>query len=90
MFGGKLFKRKDGKEITLLTPAGKGKKYSKELKDGHSYTNSGKLRTDEDGPIPLSNEQKAWRSGYLQARKDGAAAYKYNKNKKQTTRSRKK
>ena len=66
-----LFKRKDGKTVTLLNPGEKGKKFAQELRDNRKYTNDGKLKSD----APLSKEEKAWRSGYLSARKDSAAAH---------------
>ena len=78
MFGGTKIKDKKGRTITLLNPAQKGKKYSQELKEGYAISNSGKYRIDEDGPIPLTDTQKAFRSGYLSARKDSAKVYKHN------------
>lgn len=81
MFGGKKVKNKKGKTVTLLNPAQKGKKFSKELKEGYAISNSGKYRRDEDGPIPLSDTQLAYRSGYLDARKDSAKCYNYNQKK---------
>jgi hypothetical protein len=62
----------DGVEITFLTPAGKGAKYARELKDNKRYTNSGVEKTD----MPLTNCGKAYRSGYLRSRSDNAAVYK--------------
>ena len=81
MFGGTKVKNKKGKTVTLLNPAQKGKKYSLELKEKYAISNSGKYRVDEDGPIPLSDTQLAYRSGYLDARKDSARCYKYNQKK---------
>ena len=77
-----LFRRKNGKEVTLLNPSEKGRKFALELKEGHRYTNAGKLKADEDGPIPLSDTEKAWRSGYLSAQKDSANAWKARNKKK--------
>lgn len=90
MFGGKTITTKKGKKITLLNPSQKGKKFSKELKEGYAMSNSGKYRTDEDGPLPLSNTQKAYRAGYLDARSDNAKCFKHNKKKKQAARKTKK
>lgn len=77
-----IFTRKNGKKVTLLNPSERGKKFAAELKDGHMYTNSGKLKVDEDGPIPLSDTQRAFRSGYLSAQKDSANAWKAKQKKK--------
>lgn len=67
----------DGESVTLLNPSGKGEKFAKELKENQHYTNDGKLKTDDNGnPIPLTNEQKAYRSAYITALSDSAKAYK--------------
>ena len=69
---------KTGKEITLLNPNGKGKKYANELKYGYAKTNTlDTKRTQEGKAIALTDTQKAFRSGYLQARKDNARAFAY-------------
>ncbi len=60
---------KSGKQIRLLDPSEKAKRYSKQLKHG-SIRETGEL---------LSDEQKAWRKGYLSARSDSAMAYCSNK-----------
>lgn len=75
MFGGKKFKRKDGKEITLLSPKGKGKKYAAELRTGMHFRNDGEYKPDKNGEIGLTKEQRAYRSGYLDARKDIGKAF---------------
>lgn len=64
------------KDIVVLHPAGKGKKYAAELKNNKRYTNDSKPKDK-----PLTKEGRAYRSGYLQARKDSAKAWKA-KNKK--------
>ncbi len=68
----KVFKRKDGKEVTLLSPKEKGNKYAKELKEGYATTNAGEVKMSKDGStiINLSDSQRAYRAGYLDARKD--------------------
>ena len=72
----------DGTKVTLLNPSGKGEKYSQELHTGKRLTNDLKKKKGEDGkPLGMTDTQKAWRSGYLQARKDSANAY--NSKKKQ-------
>ena len=66
----------DGREFTALNPSGKGAKYAKELKDGKRITNSGSPKLDGNGKqMGLTKQQRAYRSGYLQARKDSANAY---------------
>lgn len=74
---GTQFANKDGETKVLLNPAGKGVKYSVELKNGKRYTNKGEPKRDRSGkPMKLSKAQRAFRAGYLQSRKDGAKAYK--------------
>ena len=70
----------DGSSQTLLTPAGKAAKYSMELLAGCRFTNEGEFKKGTESPVSiLTDTQAAWRSGYLQARKDSAAAYKAKK-----------
>lgn len=90
MFGGTKVKNRRGNTVTLLNPAQKGKKYAYEIKTGFNVTNAGKPVTDEDGPMPLSKAQRAYRSGYLASRSDSAKCYKYNKSKKASSRRSKK
>ena len=91
MFGGKDFRQKNGRIVRLLNPAEKSKKYVHELKTGFNHTNRGKPVVDEDGPMSLTREQRSYRAGYLDARKDSAKAYNHNKKKKAEARkSRKK
>ncbi len=79
MFGGKTIRTKKGKEITLLNPAAKGRKFATELQCGSKFTNNGDPKVDSNGAvIELSKEQKIYRAGYLDARKDSAKAHKYN------------
>ena len=69
----------DGVTKTLLNPYGKGKKFARELKEGKRFTNDGKLKTTKSGkPKRLTDTQKSFRAGYLQARKDSAKAFKSN------------
>ncbi len=71
----------DGNSSVVLTPNGKGAKYAAELKNGKRYTNVGKVKVDGNGePMGLSKTQRAYRSGYLQARKDSSNAYKAKEN----------
>lgn len=77
----KFFSKK-GKEVTLLNPSEKAAKYADELRNGTRYTNDGKYKTDENGVVlGLNDTQKSYRSGYLDARRDSAKAYKASLNK---------
>ena len=72
-----------GKTVILLNPAEKGEKYATELKKGVKRTNDGHYKLDKNKKaIKLTPVQRAYRSGYLDARKDGAKCYKANKSKK--------
>ena len=81
-FGGKRVKTKKGKEVVLLNPSQKGAKYAAELRTGIRYTNSGEYKADKNGEVGLTNEQRAFRSGYLSAQKDSANAWKAKQRKK--------
>lgn len=78
----KTVKNKKGKMVTLLNPSEKGAKFAKELKTGFKRTNTGqyKLNKDKKG-IKLTAEQRSYRAGYLDARKDSANAFKAIKKK---------
>lgn len=65
-------KNRYGNTVVLLNPAEKGQLYARELKDNYDPKTG-------DG---LSRSQRAYRSGYLDARKDNAKAYKHNKKKR--------
>lgn len=74
---GVTVKYKDGTETTLLNPSGKATKYAFELGTNSSVTNDGRFKTDKDGnEISLTEKQRAYRSGYLDAQNDNAKAYK--------------
>lgn len=69
-------KNSKGRDVTLLTPSGKGAKYSKELRENIHYTNAGTPKADPAGdPQRLTRSQRAYRAGYLDARNDSAGAY---------------
>lgn len=71
----------DGEVKTLLTPTGKAAKYVAEIKSDTQYTNNGEIKLNRNGrPKRLNAEQKAYRAGYLDARKDSSKIY--NKNNK--------
>lgn len=79
---------RNGKAVTLLNPAEKGRKYAHELRTGHKFTNDGVLKKDGKGKaIPLSDSDKKYRCGYLNSRKDGAGAWKSAKAKKNAERA---
>ena len=78
-----IVKTKSGKEIRLLTPSQKGAKAATELKKGVKLTNFGKVKRNKDGsPRKLNKAERAYRGGYLDARKDNAKAYVHNKKKR--------
>lgn len=67
----------DGSKRTVLNPHGKGRKYAAELRSKSRMTNDGEVKRDKSGkPMTLSKAQRSFRSGYLQAQKDNAKAYK--------------
>lgn len=67
----------DGETRTFLNPHGKGEKYAAELKHKKRFTNLGEPKVDKKGhTLWLTKTGAAWRSGYLQAQKDAAKAYK--------------
>lgn len=71
----------DNTSSILLTPAGKGEKFASELKQGIKINNDGKVKQDEFGmPIALTDKQRAYRGGYLDAQKDSARLYNAKKN----------
>ncbi len=69
-------KNKKGKEVLLLNPSEKARKFADELGNGVKQTNRGMIKFDKGGkPVKLSDTEKSYRSGYLQARKDSAKAF---------------
>lgn len=71
------FVAKNGKDVILLNPAEKGKKYAKELKDNIHLTNDYVVKKNDKGKAQkLSKTSRAYRAGYLASRKDSANAYK--------------
>ena len=85
----KIVNKRTGNVITLLTPAEKGKKYAIELRHKKKITNAGQRKRAKNGKqITLSKQAQAYRSGYLQARKDNAKCYKAIRRKKRMQRKR--
>lgn len=74
----KKVQSRSGKDVYLLNPSEKGKKYSIELKWGKALTNNGKRKFDEKTgkQIVLSDKQKAFRAGWLSCQKDSSKAFK--------------
>lgn len=76
----RIVKSKSGKSITLLNPSEKARKFADELGNGVKQTNDGHLKYGKSGsPIRLTDTEKSYRSGYLDARKDSAKAFKASK-----------
>lgn len=74
---------RNGKTVTLLNPAEKGRKYAAEMRAGIHATNDRKVKRDGNGKAKrLTAKERAYRAGYLDARKDSAKAYKSNARKK--------
>ena len=74
---------KKGKKMKMLNPSEKGNKFAKELSLGYHHTNDMQFKTDKNGEVkPLTREERAYRSGYLDARKDSANCWKAKNKKK--------
>ncbi len=74
---------KKGKSVTLLNPNEKATKFCDELRNGSKQTNDGHVKFDKFGyPLKLTEEERAYRAGYLGARSDNAKVYKYKKKKR--------
>ncbi len=72
-----VVKDRRGQNVILLNPSEKGQKMFCELQNNVHLTNDGMIKTDSKGkPRKLSDTQKAYRSGYLQAQKDARKAFK--------------
>ena len=72
------------KKFVTLSPKRKGKKAAYELKQGKRYCNDGTPKRGKDGKqLRLTKVGKAYRAGYLDARKDiGKAAKNVRKKKR--------
>ncbi len=71
----KVLTNKNGKKIYLLNPDEKARKYLAELKVGSKLTNMIEPKLENGKLIRLSKKDKAYRIGYLNARKDNSKAY---------------
>lgn len=56
---------RNGKQVALLNPNGKGRKYAHDLRTGKKHTNTGQVKKNY-----LTKDERAYRSGYLKARED--------------------
>ena len=71
-----IVKTKTGKNVTLLNPAERSRKYAAELKSGVRLTNDGVVKVDKKGNyMGLNCCQRAFRSGVLNERQQSAKAY---------------
>ena len=76
-----LLDKKSGKFIRLLNPSEKSKKYVNEIKDGICLNNYGqRVKTKSGKDKRLTDLQRSYRIGYLQARKDSVAIFNKNRN----------
>ena len=74
-----IVKNKKGRDVVLLNPSERGAKFASELRNNYQKTNSGIPKKDKYGLHKgLSDEQRAFRSGYLTAQSDSAKAYCHN------------
>lgn len=70
---------KTGRLVVLLNPALKGRKAARELKTGLRINNDGTPKLDKKGRQKrVTDMGRAYRAGYLAARKDSAKAWKAN------------
>lgn len=84
MRGVTVVNKRTGNVHVLLNPAQKGRKYATELKHGKALTNGLQRKRNKDGSQKkLTPKQKAYRAGYLDARKDSANCFKAKKKKRQ-------
>lgn len=71
--------------VTLLNPAEKGRKYAAEMKAGIHATNDHQIKKGKNGnPKRLKDSEKAYRAGYLDARKDNAKCFNAQDRKRKT------
>lgn len=65
-----------GNDVVLLNPSERALKYSIEMKHKKALTNTGRRKMDKDGKqIRLTDEQLAYRAGYLAHQKDSNKAF---------------
>lgn len=74
---------RSGKQVTLLNPNEKAKKFLGELKSKTKQTAQGVTKLDEKGkPIRLKEREIGYRVGYLAARQESARIFNSKKKKK--------
>ena len=72
-----IVKDRRNRDVVLLNPAEKARKYADELANDVRITNSGMVVTKKNGkPRDLRDTQKAYRAGYLASRRDSANCFK--------------
>lgn len=75
----KVINRRGGK-VVLLNPQEKRDKFFNELYNGVALTNENNVKYKRNGKFKyLTDVQKAYRSGYIQAQNDSAKCYKARK-----------
>ena len=80
MRGVTVVNKRTGNVVTLLNPAQKSRKFAVELKHGKALTNRLVRKKNKNGTQKtLTGKAKAYRAGYLDARKDNAKCYKAKK-----------
>lgn len=69
--------KKRNKDIVLLNPTEKRNKAFAELTGGVKLTNTLQVKKGKNGkPIPLTENGRAYRAGYIQAQNDSAGCFK--------------
>lgn len=82
-----IVKGRKGQDIRLLRPSEKSRKYAIEMKKGYHLTNFGEAKVDRNGCVrKLTINQRAYRSGYLDARRDNTKVYNWNQRRKSVVR----
>lgn len=72
-----IVRNKNGKEVVLLSPSEKYTKYMDELQNGCKQTNGGRIKYGKNSkPVRLTQQERAWRSGYVSAIVDSSKAFK--------------
>ena len=78
----KYSKKTPKSKVVLLNPSEKSKLYAASLKSDRKVYINAETGVVEKGNKPLSKAKRAYRQGYLQARKDNSKAYNANKKKR--------
>ena len=79
----RIVRNRSGKQVTLLNPSERGRKFLSELKTKTKQTVDGVTKVDEKGkPIRLKEREIGYRVGYLAAQKESAKIFNSKKKKK--------